>query len=88
MNPKEKAIDMVMALDKILNTNGVYNIGLKKIKKCAILQVNEILKAHPEPWYMDPSQKWQEKFLIHPESQGWCSAERYYEDVEREINKL
>ena len=55
MTVKEKAKELV---DRFLNEIDVF--GLRRAKKCALICVDEILKAHPNSNFMPIINEWNE----------------------------
>ncbi len=82
MTPKEKAEELIHKM-YVVHSNSASNITLSFAKQCALIAVDEILKAPFENSYID---------LISDEAEDtdwfWDKFKEYWTQVKQEIEKL
>lgn len=77
MTPKEKASDLVCNFYEIQSNEYDYGINWEMAKQCALIAVDEILKANP----------CEEEATKH-DGYVWSDNSNYWQEVKNEIAKL
>jgi len=83
MTPKEKAKELVYEMSLATDEYGYINTNVHRHKQCAVIAVDEIMKAPHKNCYME---------LIPTDAENtdwfWNKFDEYWNEVKQEIEKL